>query len=88
MKIEFSYAWYQKTCKENNLNTDNIMAKFYINQAKEQSKKMKYFMDALKRYENDKYAAPRIKEQIKWHNEKRIENMLEALEKARGKDND
>lgn len=85
MKIEFSYKWYLQTCKENGLDSNNELAKFHLNKAKEQSRRMKYFMDALEKYKDDEKAAPRIKKQIKYHDNKRVASMLDALKNAEGK---
>lgn len=82
MKIDFDYKWYLATCEENQLNENNDLAQYYLKKAKEQSKRMKYFMDALERYKDHEDAVPRIKKQIKKHNEKRITSMLDALESA------
>lgn len=85
MKLEYSYKWYLATCKENNLNPKHELATFYLDKAKEQSRRMKYFMDALERYKDYEKAVTGIKKQIKYHNEQRIKYMLNALESAAGK---
>lgn len=85
MKVDFSYKWYLQTCKENNLDPNNELAQFHLKAAKEQSKQLKYFMVALRQYEDDEVAAFNIKEQIKYHNDKRIKSMLDALKSAEGK---
>lgn len=72
-------------CKDNNLDVDNDLARFHLEQAKKQSKKMKYFMDALERYKDYKEAVPKIERQIDRHNQRRIASMLDALEAADGK---
>lgn len=86
MKIDFDYKWYLATCKENGLNQNNDLAQYHLKKAKKQSKRMKYFMDALERYKDDEAATTTIENQIKKHNDRRITSMLDALESAEEKD--
>lgn len=85
MKLEFSYKWYLQQCKKNDLNPEHELAQFHLEQAKKQSRKMKYFMDALKRYKDYEEAVPKIKRQIDRHNQRRMASMLDALDAADGK---
>lgn len=82
MKVEYSYKWYLETCKENGLDPEHALANDFIDLAKEQSKKMKYFMDALECYKDYEKVAPKIQRQIEQHNERRMGFVLDALEEA------
>lgn len=83
MELAYSYKWYLQICKENGLDAENHVSKVYLSLAKEQSKKMKYFMEALERYKNSGNEAPiKIQQQIEDHNNRRIAHMLDALNSA------
>lgn len=79
--VVFNYEWYKDTCKEEGLNSKNVVSLVPIGLARDCSIKMKKYMDAKKSY-SDKEVKMKFDREIDRLNNKRIGYMLDALQFA------
>lgn len=80
--VEFSYQWYQDSCKEEGYDATNVLSAVSIETARSCAVKMKKYMDSKANYAGESEHKKLDKEISKLNNE-RIGHMLDALQFAK-----
>lgn len=93
---DYDFKWFKQVCEEEGLTYDNIMVahelsmaygyacevKWWRNQVRLAKRKPTDESHFLTKRSTKEYVINAFEEEVRWHNEKRIEHMLEAVEMA------